>query len=375
MRKQAIVGLILIGALAAGPTARVLADAREDAKADAVMAEARKALGGEKRLADLKALSMRAEFRRESSGPVQAGGGSTFVMIGGGGSFSGGGGGQTTGSLAIDMVFPDKLYREETTTGGFSITRVDGFEGDRPFLNLTSNSAGARVAADNPASDPARAKAALKRTNTDLARLMLGLVAGTQPGLPVTYTYAGQAESPDGTAHVIDVNGGEDFKARLFIDTATHLPLMLTYMEAEPRPIRMMQHGAPGSGGTRVVTPGGSTTTSGAGSSGSGGASASGSAAASASGSGGATVSTSPLANLTPEQRAEIDKQMKEAAATPPKMIEYRMFFAEYREISGISLPHRVSRGTAEKTTEEWEIKDYKVNPNIKADRFKVGTN
>ena len=374
MRKQAIVGLVVIGAVAAGPAAGVLADGREDPKADAVMAEARKALGGEKKLADLKALSMRAEFRREAAGPVVAGG-STFVMIGAGGSFSSAGGGQTTGSLAIDMVLPDKFYREETTTGGFSITRVDGFEGDRPFLDLTSNSAGARVAADNPASDPARAKAALKRTNTDLARLMLGLVAGTQPGLPVTYTYAGQAESPDGTAHVIDVNGGEDFMARLFIDTATHLPLMLTYMEAEPRPIRMMQHGAPGSGGTRVVTPGGSTTTSGAGSSGSGGASASGSAAASASGSGGATVSTSPLANLTPEQRAEIDKQMKEAAATPPKMIEYRMFFAEYREISGISLPHRISRGTAEKTTEEWEIKDYKVNPNIKADRFKVGTN
>ena len=374
MRKQAIVGLVVIGAVAAGPAAGVLADGREDPKADAVMAEARKALGGEKKLADLKALSMRAEFRREAAGPVVAGG-STFVMIGAGGSFSSAGGGQTTGSLAIDMVLPDKFYREETTTGGFSITRVDGFEGDRPFLDLTSNSAGARVAADNPASDPARAKAALKRTNTDLARLMLGLVAGTQPGLPVTYTYAGQAESPDGTAHVIDVNGGEDFKARLFIDTATHLPLMLTYLEAEPRPIRMMQHGAPGSGGTRVVTPGGSTTTSGAGSSGSGGASASGSAAASASGSGGATVSTSPLANLTPEQRAEIDKQMKEAAATPPKMIEYRMFFAEYREISGISLPHRISRGTAEKTTEEWEIKDYKVNPNIKADRFKVGTN
>ena len=374
MRKQAIVGLVVIGAVAAGPAAGVLADGREDPKADAVMAEARKALGGEKKLADLKALSMRAEFRRESAGPVSAGG-STFVMIGGGGSFSSAGGGQTTGSLAIDMVFPDKFYREETTTGGFSITRVDGFEGDRPFLDLTSNSAGARVAADNPAADPARAKAALKRTNADLARLMLGLVAGTQPGLPVTYTYAGQAESPDGTAHVIDVNGGEDFKARLFIDTATHLPLMLTYMEAEPRPIRMMQHGAPGSGGTRVVTPGGATTTSGASSSGSGGASASGSTGASASGSGGATVSTSPLANLTPEQRAEIDKQMKEAAATPPKIIEYRMFFAEYREISGISLPHRISRGTAEKTTEEWEIKDYKVNPNIKPDRFKVGTN
>ena len=81
----------------------MLADGREDPKADAVMAEARKALGGEKKLAALKALSMRAEFRRESAGPVAAGG-STFVMIGGGGSFSSAGGGQTTGSLAIDMV-------------------------------------------------------------------------------------------------------------------------------------------------------------------------------------------------------------------------------------------------------------------------------
>jgi hypothetical protein len=358
MRKHLAVGVVVIGALVAAHGARARADEGKDPKADAVMAEARKALGGEKKLADLKALSIRAEFRRESNMPVGAGG-STVVMIGGG-SFSSAGGGQATGSLAIDLALPDKFYREETTTGGYSITRIDGFEGDRPFLYLTSNSAGARVSADNPAADPARAKAALKRTNADLARLMLGFVAGTQPGLPVTYTFAGQAESPDGTAHVIDVNGGEDFKARLFIDTATHLPLMLTYMDAEPRPVRMMQHGAPGSGG--------------ASSSGSSGASASGSSGANTSASGGATM-PSAMANLTPEQRAEIDKQMKEAAATPPTMIEYRMFFADYREVSGISLPHRISRGTAEKTTEEWEIKDYKVNPNIKADRFKVGTN
>jgi hypothetical protein len=139
---------------------------------------------------------------------------------------------------------------------------------------------------------------------------------------------------------------------------------MLTYIEAEARPVRMM-HGAPGSGGTRVVTPGGAPGSGSGAAAGSGGS-------ASATGSGGAA---SALANLTPEQRAEIDKQMKEAAATPPKMVEYRMFFGDYREVSGISLPHRITRGTGDKTTEEWEIKDYKVNPSIKPDRFKVGTN
>jgi hypothetical protein len=272
--------------------------------------------------------------------------------MGGAGAIGSGSGGQITGSIEIDVLFPDKFYREETSAGGISITRIDGFEGERPFFDIVSNTPGARVSAANPASDPARLTAALRRTNADLARLLLGLVAGTQPGLPVTYTYAGQAQSPDGTAHVIDVAGPEDFKARLFIDTATHVPLMLTYVDAEARPIRMMQHAAPGAGGTGTVTRG----------------------AAGASRSSAEGAKDPALANLTPEQRAEIDRQIKEAAATPPTMVEYRMFFSDYREVSGISLPHRIARGTAEKTTEEWQIKDYRVNPTIKADRFKMGT-
>ena len=55
-------------------------------------------------------------------------------------------------------------------------------------------------------------------------------------------------------------------------------------------------------------------------------------------------------------------------------MIEYRLFFTDFREVNGLSLPHHIARGTAEKTTEEWDIKSYKVNPTLKADRFKVGS-
>ena len=39
----------------------------------------------------------------------------------------------------------------------------------------------------------------------DLARLFLGLTGSTQPGFAATYTYGGQAESPDGKADIIDV--------------------------------------------------------------------------------------------------------------------------------------------------------------------------
>jgi len=34
-----------------------------------------------------------------------------------------------------------------------------------------------------------------------------------------------------------------------------------------------------------------------------------------------------------------------------------------------LNLPHLITRATADQTTEEWVLK-YKINPNIKPDRF-----
>ena len=77
---------------------------------------------------------------------------------------------------------------------------------------------------------------------------------------------------------------------------------------------------------------------------------------------------------LSPEEKERMDKAVKEAEAAPAKMVEFRMFFTDFREVGGLSLPHHIARGTADKTTEEWDIKSYKVNPVLKADRFKVGS-
>ena len=60
---------------------------------------------------------------------------------------------------------------------------------------------------------------------------------------------------------IVDVTGPEDFKARLFIDTQTNLPLMLSFVEAEPRVVMrtMTRDGPAASGGPGpVVAPGGS---------------------------------------------------------------------------------------------------------------------
>jgi hypothetical protein len=352
---MSVAALALMGA--AYVAAYAHAQAQADAKAASVMADVRKALGGEQKIAALKGLSLRADYRREMSAGPGGGGGMTVVMMGGGSATSGSS--QTTGKIEIDLDLPDKYLRTDVGSAAFGMTRTDGFEASRPFLEVVPNTPGMRIQIDNPASDPARAKAALKRSQTELARLYLGLTGGTQPGFPVAYAYAGQAESPDGKAEIIDVTGPDDFKARLFVDADTHLPLMLTYMEPEARVVmRTMTRGSGGPG--PVVVPGG--------------AAAAAPPAATGHASGSSPARTTAMAELTPDQREEIEKQMKEAEATPLKLVEYRLFFSEYRKVDGVSLPHHIARGLGAKTTEEWEVTSYKVNPSFKADRFKVGS-
>ncbi len=66
------------------------------------------------------------------------------------------------------------------------------------------------------------------------------------PSLNARYTYAGEAESPDGKAYVIDVKNDDGFAARLFIDEKTHLPLMVTYQGPQPQ---VVTAGRPMTGG------------------------------------------------------------------------------------------------------------------------------
>ena len=316
-----------------------------DAKATAVLAQARKALGGEQKLASLKGLSIRGSYRREASMPAGGGGGgSVFIsMIGPGGPGPGGpGGAQMSGDIEIDVEFPDKYIKVDVGTGMMAMTRTEGFEGDRPFVDMSSSQPGMRVIANRP-DDAAGRQMALRRSREDLARLLLGIVVGTQPSFAVTYSYAGQAESPDGKADVIDVKGADNFAARLFLDAQSHLPLMLTYIAPEPRIV--MRTARDGTGPPAVAAGHG----------------------------GGGSAPRNPQ-EPSPEEKERLRKEMQDAEAAPAKMIEYRIFFTDFREVNGLSLPHHIARGTAEKTTEEWDIKSYRVNPTLKADRFKVGS-
>ena len=314
MHKTTLV--IIVGAVAAA----VASLGAQTDKGNQLMAEARKAMGGEQKLAAVKALSLRATYQREMSMPGMVGGGRASIALNGG---SGGpaDNSQVTGELEIDVELPNKFVKVDTSTGLMAMTRTEGFDGDRPFAAAVPANPGMRIRIDSPGDDPARAKQALQRNQAELARLLLGILGSTPATFPVTYAHAGTAEAADGKADIVDVQGPAGFAVRLFLDTQTHLPLMLSYMAPEPR------------------------------------------------------IMMATADRRNPNEAAErerMEAERKQAEAAPPKMVEYRLFFSDYRDVGSLSLPHRIARGTAAKTTEEWAIKSYKINPALKPERFKV---
>ena len=142
-------------------------------------------------------------------------------------------------------------------------------------------------------------------------RVLLGVLPVAQGLSGLTFTHAGQAESNDGKADVLDVKG-ENFVARLFVDSNTHLPLMLTYMAPQMRAF-----------------------------------------------------------NRRPDDTPEtIRKRMEEERAKPPQMVENTVYFSEHQKVNGVMLPHRITRSVDGKTTEEIEIKKYKANPTLDPQMF-----
>jgi hypothetical protein len=317
------------GGLRAAATAAVTPTQDGTARAAEIVALARKALGGEETLSAVTSLSLRGTYLRELSAPG-GGGGMMIVTMGPGGP----GGGRATGEIEIDVALPDKYIRVDNGTGAIAMTRTEGFEGDRSFLDVSSSLPGVRLMTGPPPSDDAMKRATLRRLQGDISRLMLGMLATTPASFPVTFAYGGVAESPDGKADILDVAGPEGFAARLFVDTASHLPLMLSYQAPEPRVVMRTMTGGPPTAGGPEGRPG----------------------------------------RLTESQRAERARAAKAAGDEPPTMIQYQVFFSDFREVSGVRLPHHISRGTAGQTTEEWEIRSYRVNPTLKAERFKVGS-
>lgn len=310
--------------------------------ASAVLAGARAAMGGDK-LAAVKTLS--AEGRTLRTGPD----GNTREM-----------------EFEMALQLPDKYLMRSVmmAMGNMSIYRHTGFNGgqaieeiDRP-PNLAGGNVVIRVAGPGgtttdmeqmtPEQREQMLRARLQQNRRDFARMALGMFAASPEVFPLEFSYAGEAESPDGKADVLDVKGEGDFAARLFIDQRTQLPLMLSWMDKEPISIQMGPGGITAGGGGSIALPGGGTFVQ-------------------------RTETAGP-----PPSREEMERRLKELEEKRRELeasrrtVEFRVYYADYQTVGGVTLPHRIQRAVDGKPTEEMIFDSLKVNPKIDAKKFQV---
>jgi hypothetical protein len=186
--------------------------------AASVLAKAREALGGEKKLTAIKSLVATGQTRQIR--------GDNLVPI----------------EFEINIEFPDRYSRRDETPAVESGYTTAGFNGDG-LIQLPV------PAAPMPAPQRAGRVTALKQ---DFTRLTLGMFAASFPSYPLTFTRIGIAESPQGKADVIEAKGPDSFVARLLINQETHLPVMLTW-SPPARPSAPGRAGVPPSAGAPLA--------------------------------------------------------------------------------------------------------------------------
>jgi hypothetical protein len=186
--------------------------------------------------------------------------------------------------------------------------------------------------------DPRRARIATVKQ--DFARLALGLFAAS-PAYPLTFSYAAMAEAPQGRADVLDVKGEGGFTLRYFVNSETHLPIMVTWTTPPTNVVVTV----PGQPPPKTVAPG-------------------------------AVVVAGPPAPAAGAPKEEMDKYAKDVVAIRAKAqstpVEHRLYFADYRDVDGLRLPFRLRRAIGSETTEETTFDRFRVNARIDPRRFEA---
>ena len=274
-----------------------------DARVAEILAAARQALGGEAALSKVQTLTVTGSTRR---------------MMGDR---------EINGDVTLDFILPDKMRRTDSfgIPGGPTMERVSVLNNGEVWDDSTNRGGGGfmmRMGPGGPGGQggpggPPREpteeerqrmrQAQAQRMKNEMARHSLAFLLRTDASV----TYAGEAEAEDGKADVIEVKPLGGTAMKLFIDQATHLPLMVTYEGVLPRMIGMRP------GGQRP----------------------------------------------TPE---EIEKMRSE----PPQTALFEVRYSEYKKVDGVLLPHLITTGANGNVTEEWTIDKFRVNPALKPESF-----
>jgi hypothetical protein len=315
---QFAVFLCACGMLAASarPFAQGGQAAAPDERAAKVLADARAALGGETNLAAVRSFTTTGRTQR-----VQ---GDNLVPI----------------EFEILVELPDKYLRKDEIPAQESEPTTTGFNGGLLLQIPPPTPPAPRPGM--PAPPPGMFENMLKQraltARQDFARLMLGMFATSFDAYPLTFKYIGQAEAPQGKAHVLEATGESGFKIRFFVHMETSLPVMVSWTAPASAKATAGKPAAqpPAPPGRPTAPP--------------------------------APRPAPPAKPPAPSASAPAPSSPAPSSAPP----EHRLYFADYRDVDGIKLPFRLRRGIGINTTEETTFDRFRLNQKIDPRRFEV---
>lgn len=271
-------------------------------RSDEVLLAARTALGGEEKLRSVNSLSVAGEFQRALQG-----------------------GAVQSGDISLEFLLPDRFLRTQSMDlfggVGVGLSFLTGLDGSNAWVDSRTNNADSNVTMVRQADVQPSQEQLLKSTRAEFTRNLLMLLLTTPPSRPLQFTFAGEEQTPDGSAEVLEVTGSNGFDVRLFFDQKSHLPLMLSYRGAtEQMTISRQQR--------------------------------------------------TGRASSEEEAKKMADPASKRPTGPPPES-EIQVRLSDYRAVDGILFPRHITRTVDNKVEEEWNLKTIKVNPPLKAGKFK----
>lgn len=312
--------------------------AQAPADAGAVLSQARQALGGDAKLSAIKtfvATGRTRQVRGEMLVPIE---------------------------FEISCELPDKYVRRDEIPAQESGPTSTGFNGDgliqlpppppasaqatAPGRAAGAGAPGAGGRGGAPLSPEAARLARVNGVKQDFAKLTLGMFAASFEGYPLTFTVAGRAESPQGTADVLDVKGAGNFSIRLFVSTDRHLPLMVSWTTpVTPANIVLV---APGQAKPATLAPG-------------------------------AIIVEAPAppdataAQADKDAYAKTIQDLRAKSVASAKPIANYLYYSDYRDAGGgVLFPFRLRKAIGADTIEQTDFDGFKLNARIDAKKFEV---
>jgi hypothetical protein len=141
-------------------------------------------------------------------------------------------GGRSPVAFEIAAELPDRYVRVDAAPIQGGAQTRSGFNGDDLIQRPAPPPP--RTPASSPGVAPLTQMDAMRRARVtvikqDFARLLLGMFGSSMGAYPLTFSYGGSGEAPQGRADIVEARGAANLALRFLIYQDTHLPAMITW--------------------------------------------------------------------------------------------------------------------------------------------------